>query len=475
MAGMTPIQTVSRPTELDDPPTLRDAARAIPDRERGEPGGDRESAARAVQARIARCLSTGRVSGVLAFATQIPARIDRRAGQQPSPFRLVAAGSVLDRGLIANGGQRVSRASSPGGKPVAARRPVNRSRQLAPPREQRSSVPVAGQDRGQSPRTRASASRDPSNAPAGDADDTRRPEPRARSSAAARRCTRGAAAHAHAQPPRPRGPTARGHAPPSPATASPCRQTAPQRAREPPRLDHARRPRASTRPQHEARREPTPPRAPCQSSAVGAQHLPRRKRPRQLPSSGQSAAAFDIRNEMRRPSAHRPWLERPASRGCSGATVKARAGAIACDVLVADAALDSVRSRRPRSSDPATGEEIEIGPVDVDVASDVLAIDDAGPIRVPALQDPRLNPAGERRFPKQIAHDLRMLCPNVGQLPHAFWSVLKESQILCAPPAGRVKARTSCGMIDAAADIKSERRLGSTAAVLVTAVDGVEP
>jgi hypothetical protein len=82
---------------------------------------------------------------------------------------------------------------------------------------------------------------------------------------AARRSTRGAAAPAHGQPPRPRGPSARGHAPLSPATANPCRRTAPPRAREPRRLDHARLPRASVRPQHEARREPTPPRPACQS------------------------------------------------------------------------------------------------------------------------------------------------------------------------------------------------------------------
>ena len=53
MAEMTPIQTVSRPTELDDPPTLRDAARAIPDRERGDRYRDREPTPRTGQARFA--------------------------------------------------------------------------------------------------------------------------------------------------------------------------------------------------------------------------------------------------------------------------------------------------------------------------------------------------------------------------------------------------------------------------------------
>src|SRR5262249_43049244 len=49
------------------------------------------------------------------------------------------------------------------------------------------------------------------------------------------------------------------------------------------------------------------------------------------------------------------------------------------------------------------------GLVNVDVACDPLAIDDAGPVGVPSLQDPRLNPTGKSRLAKQIAHDLRMM------------------------------------------------------------------
>src|SRR5262249_12708422 len=58
-----------------------------------------------------------------------------------------------------------------------------------------------------------------------------------------------------------------------------------------------------------------------------------------------------------------------------------------------------------------------VGLVNVDVACDLLAIDDAGPVGVPSFQDPRLNPTGKSRLAKQIAHDLRMMGPNIGHLP----------------------------------------------------------
>src|SRR5206468_5315582 len=64
-----------------------------------------------------------------------------------------------------------------------------------------------------------------------------------------------------------------------------------------------------------------------------------------------------------------------------------------------------------------TSTQSRAGLVNVDVASDPLAIDDAGPVGVPSFQDPRLNPTGKSRLAKQIAHDLRMMGPNIGHLP----------------------------------------------------------
>src|SRR5256885_11728276 len=64
-----------------------------------------------------------------------------------------------------------------------------------------------------------------------------------------------------------------------------------------------------------------------------------------------------------------------------------------------------------------TSTQSHVGLVNVNVACDPVAIDDAGPVGVPSFQDPRLNPAGKSRLAKQIAHDLRMMGPNIGHLP----------------------------------------------------------
>ena len=71
--------------------------------------------------------------------------------------------------------------------------------------------------------------------------------------------------------------------------------------------------------------------------------------------------------------------------------------------------------RRPNANAAIPGAQNRVGLVNIDVACDVPAIDDAGPIGVPSFQDPGLNPTGDSRLPKQVAHDLRMLCRNVGQ------------------------------------------------------------
>src|SRR5215208_4209086 len=69
---------------------------------------------------------------------------------------------------------------------------------------------------------------------------------------------------------------------------------------------------------------------------------------------------------------------------------------------------------------PHADTQDRVGLVNVDVASDAFAVDDAGPIWIPAFQDPGLNPTGKSRLPKQVAHDFWMFRPNIRQLPHAF-------------------------------------------------------
>src|SRR5687767_5343014 len=69
---------------------------------------------------------------------------------------------------------------------------------------------------------------------------------------------------------------------------------------------------------------------------------------------------------------------------------------------------------------PHADAQNRVGMVDVDVTSHVVAIDDARPLWIPALQDPGLDPTGEAGLPKQISHDVWTLCPNVRHLPHAL-------------------------------------------------------
>jgi len=77
-------------------------------------------------------------------------------------------------------------------------------------------------------------------------------------------------------------------------------------------------------------------------------------------------------------------------------------------------AEETEHQRRHTSAQNRVG---SVGLVNVDVACDPLAIDDAGPVGVPSFQDPRINPTGKSRLAKQIAHDLRMVGPNIGHLP----------------------------------------------------------
>src|SRR6266536_1898750 len=81
-----------------------------------------------------------------------------------------------------------------------------------------------------------------------------------------------------------------------------------------------------------------------------------------------------------------------------------------------------------------TSTQSRVGLVNVDVAYDPLAIDDAGPVGVPSFQDPRLNPTGKSRLAKQIAHDLRMMGPNIGHLPLLYRRSRPRRNCTCAPP-----------------------------------------